>query len=101
MTTDSVAFIRESILESLGLDHESYDLLIGEVKDVCEDYSVSFDELVFKEELYRLVNEKQVLPCLYSVEQHELVPEELDKGKLRDYWFCRSSVVSLVPPTNE
>jgi len=87
MAVDKVNFIQESILELLRLDHESYDLLFSEVRDICEQYSVSLDEMDFKDQLFCLINDKKVKACLYDDEAHDLVSQEFDLSKFKEYWF--------------
>ena len=90
MVIDREDFIRESILESLMLDHENYDLLFEEVRDICGQNSMIINEMDFKGQLYSLINEEKVRSCLYNDEAHDLLPQGFDESRLKEYWFCKS-----------
>ena len=80
-------FIKESILESLALDHENYDNLLSSAQEACQDNKVNFDINLFRDIVVELVTTGQVEACLYSKDSKNLEPQTFDGVRIKDYWF--------------
>lgn len=80
-------FIKESIVESLSLDHENYENLLSSAQDACQDNKVNFDINLFRDIVVELVNTGQVIACQYSKDSKNLEPQTFDGNRIENYWF--------------
>jgi hypothetical protein len=86
-------FIQECIIETLALDHESYEILISCVKEACFDNFIEYDEKLFNKQLLELIHDGYIESCLYDTKLKKLINSTFDQAKVKEYWFCLTTNV--------
>lgn len=84
---EQLKFIKECIIETLTLDHESYDLLRANVQEACEDNFIDYDTQLFNALLFEFINNGKVRSCLYDSRLRKLINSNFDTVKVKEYWF--------------